>query len=70
MIFKHGIKFVKVFKPRKGYEICPKCKGIGSIAGISVDDFAEEDCELCGGKGEIDWITYMRCKGSGLNKTS
>jgi len=60
-----GIRFIRILKPAENYEICPKCDGTGCCEGeMSIADFVEECCNLCDGKGQIDWVTYMRYKGS------
>lgn len=46
---------------RNYLEICPHCKGEGSIkAGL----FGTLICYLCIGFRKVDWITYMKYKGA------
>jgi len=67
MGFNNGLQFKKLLKASKNHEICPVCKGTGEMESLySVAEFVPEDCNLCNGKGEVDWVTYLRYKGSGI----
>jgi DnaJ-class molecular chaperone len=50
----------QIIKAAPGFEVCPKCNGTGKVDeyllhGAVVDD----ECLLCSGKGEIDWVNFL-----------
>lgn len=47
-------------------EVCPKCQGYGILYALTKD---VQLCYLCNGSKVVDWITYMKYKGSNNGRT-
>jgi DnaJ-class molecular chaperone len=51
----------QIIKAAPGFEVCPKCNGQGCYEGeTSIVEFVEVSCNICNGKGEVDWVTFLR----------
>jgi len=62
MVIKNEFLDKLVLVP-EGYEICPRCKGLGYHP--KYDTFGDGtilECTLCDSEGFVDWITYIKNK--------